>query len=146
MTMTGFLSCSFPGTWKCSLAPLMQKGGCVFSVFLKSVISTLGRLFSVHRSARLLISSRYEVSSLFEIQLMMVVLSANVTNSLHVGNCSLHCRVEDSRDGILCGSVGSEYKLVRVQASWDVVFDVLKNQFLKALHQNGGECHRVVVV
>ncbi len=47
---------------------------------------------------------------------------------------------------ILCGSLGSECKLVRVQADWDVVFDVLKNQFLKALHQNGGECHRAVVV
>ncbi len=36
---------------------------------------------------------------------------------------------------VLCGSVGSECKLMRVQAGWDGVFDVL-NQFLKALHQN----------
>ncbi len=54
--------------------------------------------------------------------------------------------MEGSGDGVLCGSVGSEYKLVRVQAGWDVVFDVLENQFLKALHQNGGECHRAVVI
>ncbi len=40
-------------------------------------------------------------------------------------------------------SVGSDCKLVRVQAGWNVV---LENQFLKALHQNGGECHRVVVI
>lgn len=48
--------------------------------------------------------------------------------------------VEGSGDGILCGSVGSKSKLVRVQAGWDVVLDVLENQFLKALHQNGDEC------
>ncbi len=30
-------------------------------------------------------------------------------------------------------------------SGWDVVFDVLENQFLKVLHQNVGECHRVVV-
>ncbi len=54
--------------------------------------------------------------------------------------------MEGSGDVILCGSVGSECKLVRVQAGWDVVFDVLENQFLKALHQNEGECHRVVVI
>ncbi len=53
--------------------------------------------------------------------------------------------VEGSGDDILCGLVCSECKLLRVQAGWDVVFDVLENQFLKALHQNGGECHRVVV-
>ncbi len=34
---------------------------------------------------------------------------------------------------------------VRVKASWDVVFDVLENQFLKAL-QIGGVCHRAVFV
>ncbi len=39
-------------------------------------------------------------------------------------------------------SVCSECKLMKVQAGWDVVLDVLKNQFLKALHQNGGECYR----
>ena len=33
-----------------------------------------------------------------------------------------------------------------VQAVWDVVFDVLENQFFKALHQNESECHRAVVV
>ena len=31
---------------------------------------------------------------------------------------------------ILCGSVGSESILTRVQAGRDVVFDVLENQFL----------------
>ncbi len=40
----------------------------------------------------------------------------------------------------------SECKLVRVQAGCDVVFDLLESQFLRALHQNGGECHRVAVV
>ncbi len=38
-----------------------------------------GRLFSVHHAARLLISLRYEVSSLFVIQPMMVVSSTNFT-------------------------------------------------------------------
>ena len=45
--------------------------------------------------------------------------------------------VKGSRCGILCGSVGSESILVRVLADWDVVFDVLENQFLKLLHQDG---------
>ena len=44
-------------------------------------------------------------------------------------------------DGILCGSVSSGSKLVRVQAGRDVVSE---NQFLKALHQDGGESHRAV--
>ncbi len=44
------------------------------------------------------------------------------------------------------GPVGSECTLVRVQAGWDVVIDVVKNQFLKTLNQNGGECHRAVDV
>ena len=48
--------------------------------------------------------------------------------------------VEGSGYGIPCGFVGSESKLVRVQAGWD------ENQFLKALNQNGGECHRVLVM
>lgn len=50
-----------------------------------------------------------------------------------------------SRDGVLCGTVGSVSKLVRVQAGWNVVFDVLENKLLKALHQYGGECHRPIV-
>ncbi len=54
--------------------------------------------------------------------------------------------MEGSGDGILCGSVGSECKLMRVQAGWDFVFDVLENQFLKALHQNVGECHRAIAI
>ncbi len=33
--------------------------------------------------------------------------------------------VDGSGDGILCGSAGSEYKLVRVQADWDVVFETV---------------------
>ena len=32
---------------------------------------------------------------------------------------------------ILCGSVGSESILMRIQAGRDVVFDVLENQFLR---------------
>lgn len=35
---------------------------------------------------------------------------------------------------------------MRVQAGWDVALDVAVNQFLKALNQNWGECHRVGVV
>ncbi len=54
--------------------------------------------------------------------------------------------MEGTGYGTLCGSVGSECKLVRVMAGLDVVFDVLENQFLKALHQNGGECHGAAVV
>lgn len=34
---------------------------------------------------------------------------------------------------------------MRVKAVWDVIFDALENQFLKALHWNGGKCHRAVV-
>ena len=54
--------------------------------------------------------------------------------------------MEASGDGVLSGSVGSDCKLVRVQTNWDVVLYVVVNQFLKALHQNGGECHKVVVI
>lgn len=36
--------------------------------------------------------------------------------------------------------------LVRDRAVWDVIFDVLVNQFLKVLHWNGGKCHRAVVI
>ncbi len=54
--------------------------------------------------------------------------------------------MESSGAGILCGSAGSECKLVRVQTGRDVVLNVLENQFLKALHQDGGECHRAVVI
>ena len=45
-----------------------------------------------------------------------------------------------------CGSVGSESRLVRVQAGRDVVFDVRENQFLNTLHKNGGKSHRAVVI
>ncbi len=45
--------------------------------------------------------------------------------------------VEGSGDGVLWGSVGLESKLMRVQTGWYVVFDVLKNQFLKVIHQGG---------
>lgn len=38
--------------------------------------------------------------------------------------------------------IGSESILVRVQAGWDDVSDVLYNQFLKAIHRDAG---RVVV-
>ncbi len=37
----------------------------------------------------------------------------------------------------------TERKLVRVQAGWDVEFDLLENQCLKALPQNGGGCLEV---
>lgn len=42
------------------------------------------------------------------------------------------------RYGILYVYAGTESMLVRDQAGREVVFDVLKNQFLKALHQDGG--------
>lgn len=51
-----------------------------------------------------------------------------------------------SGDGFLCGSVGSDCKLVTVQTGWYLVFYVLENHFLKRLHQNRNECHRAVVV
>ena len=44
------------------------------------------------------------------------------------------------------GSFGSESILVRVQAGRDVVSDVLEDKFLKQLHQNGGKCHRAVIM
>ena len=55
-------------------------------------------------------------------------------------------RVEGSRCGRLCGSVVSESIMVRVQAGRDVIFDVLENKLLKAIHQDGCECHRAVVI
>lgn len=54
--------------------------------------------------------------------------------------------MEGSGYGILLGSVGSECRPLRVQAGWDVLFDVLERQFLKALHKNRSECHRGLVV
>lgn len=39
-----------------------------------------------------------------------------------------------SGDDIFCGPVGYGCKLLSVQASWDVVFDVLEKRFLKTLH------------
>lgn len=53
--------------------------------------------------------------------------------------------MEGSGDDIRCAS-GFLCKLVRVQAGWHVVFDVLEKQFLKALHQDGAECHWAVVL
>ena len=49
--------------------------------------------------------------------------------------------MEGSGYGILIGSVCSDSILVRVQAGRDVISDVLENQFLKALHQDGGESY-----
>lgn len=51
-----------------------------------------------------------------------------------------------SRYDILCGSVCSESVLLRVQARREVDFDFLENQFLKALHQDGGQSHWAVVI
>ena len=48
--------------------------------------------------------------------------------------------------GMRCGSLGSEGILLRVQAGRNVVFEVLENQFLKALHQDGVESHKAAVV
>lgn len=42
--------------------------------------------------------------------------------------------MEGSGYGVLSGPVGSECILERVQAVWEVVFDVLENEYLKALH------------
>ena len=46
----------------------------------------------------------------------------------------------------MASSVSSESILVSDQAGRDVVFDVPENQFLKALHQDGGESNMVVVI
>ena len=46
----------------------------------------------------------------------------------------------------LCGSVSYASMLVRVQTGKHVIFDVLVNQFLKAIHQDGVESHRVIVI
>ena len=54
--------------------------------------------------------------------------------------------VKSSRYGFFCGSVGSESRLVRIQAGRHVVIDVVENQLLKALHQDGVGSHRVVVI
>lgn len=51
-----------------------------------------------------------------------------------------------SGDDNLCGSVGSECKMLGVQAGRDVIFDVLQNQLLNTLRQDWGECHREVIV
>ena len=44
--------------------------------------------------------------------------------------------MEGSGYGIISGSVGSECMLVRVQASKDVLFSVLEDQFLKTLQRD----------
>ena len=54
--------------------------------------------------------------------------------------------VKGSRYNMLCGSVGSDSILVRVQADRNFVSDVLEKQFLETLPQNGGDSHRVVVI
>lgn len=54
--------------------------------------------------------------------------------------------MEGNGDGILCGSVGSECKLVRVHAGSDVVLDGLEKQFSKNLNRVGSEYHRARVV
>lgn len=46
---------------------------------------------------------------------------------------------------ILGGSLGPESIMVRAQAGLDVVFVMLENQFLKALYQDGVECHMAEV-
>ena len=48
---------------------------------------------------------------------------------------------EGSGWGIPRGPVGSESILVRVQADREVVFDLLRNQFFKALHKDRNKCH-----
>lgn len=35
---------------------------------------------------------------------------------------------------------------MRVLAGRDAIIDVLKNKFVKAIHQDGVECHSVVVI
>ncbi len=53
---------------------------------------------------------------------------------------------EDSVEGsaycILYGTVASKSTLMRLQVGRDVVFNVLENQFLKALHQYWSERHK----
>ena len=53
--------------------------------------------------------------------------------------------MEGSRYG-LCGTFGSESILVRVQTGRDDVSDVLENQFLKLLYQDGPESYTAGVI
>lgn len=66
-----------------------------------------------------------------------IVLNAELksTNSILM-SCFFpwYVKTEDSGDVILSGSFGTKSKLMKVQAGWDLIFDVLDNQFLKALH------------
>lgn len=48
--------------------------------------------------------------------------------------------------GILTESAGSDCTLLRVRAGWDILFDALERQFLKALHTNWSECHGGLVI
>lgn len=54
--------------------------------------------------------------------------------------------MKDSKYGILCRSVGPENILEKVLAGIDVIADVLKNQVLEALHKDGGECHKALII
>lgn len=54
--------------------------------------------------------------------------------------------MKDSRYGILCGSIGPENILGKVLSGIDVIVDVLENQVLKALHKDGGECHKALII
>lgn len=53
-------------------------------------------------------------------------------------------RVEGRLDGMLSGSVGSESKVVRVQAR--MLFMMCRNQLFKAHYQHGGDCNRAVAL
>lgn len=63
-------------------------------------------------------------------------------------NCVLlypRCTV-GSEYGILTESAGSDRTLLRVRAGWDILFDALERQFLKAFHTNRSEGHVGLVV
>nr|XP_049575848.1 uncharacterized protein LOC125968620 [Syngnathus scovelli] len=55
-------------------------------------------------------------------------------------------RVEGRADGILRGPLGTVRKLERVNGGGENGLDVLHDQPLKALHDDGRQCHRAVVI
>ena len=61
---------------------------------------------------------------------------------LQVGQCTMKCY----GDCVLCGTVPPVGKLMRVQACRDDVLDILKDEPLKALHDDWGEGDWAIVI
>lgn len=49
-------------------------------------------------------------------------------------------------DMVSSQNLGSDCTLLRVRAGWDILFDALERQFLKARHTNWSECHGGIVI